>query len=164
MRSLISDAPPIEAILMASQAFWMNAMLYGDWAKGLQYSYHALKLYASVKDPSKHDLVALKYSGGLAWCCLSYFRATRGPCPLHCSSWGHSESDLLACNAACFIPEDFPIEMRLADSLYHLRHVPSSLIDCQKAPNARRLQHSQHGHIAGLLETSLFETSILDCR
>ena len=104
MRTLVSNPPPIEAILMASQAFWMNAMLFGDWAKSLQHSYHALKLCASVKDRSEHDLILLTYAEGLAQACLRYFRATRGPCATHIPELESKYFDLLACDATCYIP------------------------------------------------------------
>ena len=161
MRTLVSDPPPIEAILLASQAFWMNAMLFGDWAKSLQHSYHALKLCASVEDRSKHDPIILTYAEGLAQACLRYFRATRGPCSTHIPDFQGTGVDLLACDATCYIPENFPVEMRLADSLWHIRHVPSALKDYQKALNMRRSRHSQHGRIVGLLRKSLIETSML---
>lgn len=164
MRTLVSDPPPIEAILMASQAFWFNAMVFGDWGKSLQHSYHSLKLCASVKNRSKHDLVILAYSEGLAQACLRYFRATRGPCAIHMPKLESKGLDLLACDATCYTPENLPVEMRLADSLYHLLHVPSALIDYQKALNARRVRHSQYGRIAALLRKSLIETSMLECR
>lgn len=149
---------------MASQAFWMNAMLFGDWAKSLQHSYHALKLCVSVENRSKHDLIILAYSEALAQACLRYFRATRGPCATHIPNLESNGLDLLACDATCYIPENFPVEMRLADSLSHLRDVPSALIDYQKALNARRIRHTQHARIFGLLKKSLIETSVLDFR
>ena len=164
IRSLVSDPPSIEGILMASQAFWLNAMIIGDWGRSLQHSYHSLKLCSTVKDRSKHDLLVMKYAEALAQCCLGYFQITRGPCPIHTPKQGMRIANLLACDASCYIPEENPIEMRIADSLYHLRHVPSALVDHSKALNARRVRHSQHDRLVSLLEKSLMETSMFNLR
>ena len=160
IRSLVSRPPAIEAVLMASLAFWMNSMYLGDWEKSLQHSYHALKLVASVEDPSKHDALILKYTQGLGRSCLGFFRTTRGPCPIH----GLQRMDLLACDASCYIPEQSSIEMRLADSLYHLRYVPTALADHRKALNSRRLRHSKHVQVEGLLDMIMREVTILQRR
>jgi Fungal Zn(2)-Cys(6) binuclear cluster domain len=164
IRSLISDSPPLEAVLIACQGFWLTSMLYGDWARSLQHSYHALKLCAGIVDRRKHDFVVLQYSEWLARSCLGYFRATRGPCPVHPAAPGHQRPDLLVCDASCYIPEEVPREMRIADALCHLGPVAFALSDYRTALLSREVRHSQNDRVADLLEKSLVEVRKLEAR
>lgn len=161
MRSLVDEQPPLEAVLVASSAFWMNSLISGNWDRCLQHAYHVLRLVTGVQDRSKHDLLILRYSEGWAKFCLAYHRTTRGPCPLHPPKQGAGPPDFLACEASCYMPEVYPLEVRIADGLYHLQDVPSALSEYRNILNLRAVRHSQHDRILQLLQKTLNETQFL---
>ena len=125
MRTIVQQTPSIECIIIMAMGLWMQTMLVGHWSKTLQHGYYALKIISSIKDRSKYDLLVLKYTETLASSALNYFRDTRGPCPFH------PGGDILTCEASCYQPEEASLEMRVADTVHHLRALIPLVLACK---------------------------------
>ncbi|RMD40107.1 hypothetical protein DV735_g5026, partial [Chaetothyriales sp. CBS 134920] len=140
IKGLVQATPSIESILIASCALWMASLTVGEWAKALQHCFHALRIIEGLQDRSKCDPLVLRFTETLSRSALGYFRLTRGPC------------------------QPTSVELRLADTLYHLSKALASLDHFQRRLESRRQQHKDHDSLLELVHRQQREIRYLSRR
>ena len=91
----------------------------------------------------------------LSHACLVYYRTTRGLCAVH------PHDELMSCDISCFTPEDYPLYVRLADALYHLRKAKLDIAACRRLLSSRIQLYFPHGALHELLDSSYRKVQFL---
>ena len=155
MRALTHGNPSTAEVLNTSMAFWLTAMLLGDWGLSLQHLYHCLSIVTTLEDRSNHDAMQLQYQTALAKIGLSFFRTTRGDCPIH------GPGDFLNCQSTCYTPEAFPFATRLADAIHHLQAALPTFELCLELLRSRLEPHSHQTELDTMLGKEIREIRFL---
>ena len=155
MSSVNQESPSVEGVLVTSMAFWMISLITGNYSRSLQHCYFIQKILYDLKHPEKCNPMVLQYCTFISETSLEYFRATRGPCVRHPST------SVLDCEASCFVPEDHPLSIRVANTLLHLREALPELVTCRELFNSRTQPHTRGTSVMEILDKLVGEVRFL---